>query len=81
VRRLERVFDALLSVYAVPELVRPSLRWTNLLERAVRELRRRLRPIGVLSDRLSADRVQYGQVLRLGGLLAARPLAAFTQDS
>ena len=54
---------------------------TNLIERAFRELRRRLRPIGSLTDRRSADRILYGQVLRLNELLANRPLAAFTQES
>ena len=63
------------------EPLRASLRTTNLLERAFRELRRRLRPIGALADRRSADRILYGGVLRLNELLAARPLAAFTQES
>jgi putative transposase len=81
VRNLERDLDALLAVFSLPEPVRASLRTTNLIERAFRELRRRLRPIGSLTDRRSADRILYGQVLRLNGLLAARPLAAFTQES
>ncbi len=81
VRSLERDLDELLAVFAVPEPVRPSLRSTNLLERAFRELRRRLRPIGALPDRRSADRILYGQVVRLNQLLASRPLAAFTQES
>jgi transposase-like protein len=80
-RALERDLDDLLAVFSVPEAVRPSLRSTNLLERAFRELRRRLRPIGALPDRRSADRILYGQVLRLNELLANRPLAAFTQES
>ena len=62
-------------MFALPEAVRPSLRTTNLIERAFRELRRRLRPIGCLTDRRSADRILYGQVLRLNELLAPRPLA------
>lgn len=81
VRNLERDLDALLAVYALPDGLRPSLRTTNLIERAFRELRRRLRPIGSLSDRRSADRILYGQVVRLNDLLARRPLAAFTQES
>jgi transposase-like protein len=81
VRALERDLDDLLAVFSVPEAVRPSLRSTNLLERAFRELRRRLRPIGALPDRRSADRILYGQVLRLNELLTNRPLAAFTQES
>lgn len=81
VRRLEADLDDLLAVFALPASVRASLRTTNLLERAFRELRRRLRPIGALADRKSADRILYGQVVRLNELLASRPLAAFTQDS
>lgn len=81
VRNLERDLDALLAVFALPEAVRLHLRTTNLIERAFRELRRRLRPIGSLTDRRSADRILYGQVLRLNELLARRPLAAFTQET
>jgi putative transposase len=81
VRRLERDLDDLLAVFALPEPIRISLRTTNLIERAFRELRRRLRPIGCLADRRSADRILYGQVLRLNELLARRPLANFTQES
>jgi transposase-like protein len=78
---LERDLDSLLAVFHLPASVRPSLRTTNLIERAFRELRRRLRAIGTLSDRRSADRILYGQVTRLNELLARRPLAAFTQES
>lgn len=81
VRRLEADLDDLLAVFGLPEALRAGLRTTNLLERAFRELRRRLRPIGALSDRRSADRILYGQVLRVNELLARRPLAAFTQES
>jgi transposase-like protein len=81
VRRLERDLDDLLAVFTLPECLRASLRTTNLIERAFRELRRRLRPIGCLADQRSADRILYGQVLRLNELLAARPLAQFPQES
>ena len=81
VRRLEGDLDELLAMFALPEPVRVSLRTTNLIERAFRELRRRLRPIGALTDRRSADRILYGQVVRLNELLARRPLLAFTQET
>ncbi len=45
VRNLERDLESLLAVFALPESLRASLRTTNLIERAFRELRRRLRPI------------------------------------
>lgn len=81
VRRLEADLDDLLAVFHLPEAIRRQLRSTNLIERAFRELRRRLRPIGSLPDRRSADRILYGQVLRLNELLARRPLATFTQET
>jgi putative transposase len=81
VRRLESDLDELLAVLALPEAIRVSLRSTNLIERAFRELRRRLRPIGSLPDRRSADRILFGQVLRLNELLGRRPLATFTQET
>jgi putative transposase len=81
VASLERHLDSLLAVFDLPAALRVSLRTTNLIERAFRELRRRLRPIGALSDRRSADRILYGQVTRLNELLARRPLAGFTQES
>ena len=65
----------------LPVSIRVSRRTTNVIERAFRELRRRLRPIGALSDRRSADRILYGQVTRLDELLAKRPLVGFTQES
>jgi transposase-like protein len=78
---LERDLDSLLAVFTLPVSIRVSLRTTNLIERAFRELRRRLRPIGALSDRRSADRILFGQVTRLNELLSRRPLVAFTQES
>lgn len=81
VRRFEGDLDELLAVFALPEPIRRQLRSTNLIERAFRELRRRLRSIGSLTDRRSADRILYGQVLRLNELLARRPLATFTQET
>jgi putative transposase len=78
---LERDLDSLLAVFDLPASIRVSLRTTNLIERTFRELRRRLRPIGALSDRRSADRILYGQVTRLNELLSRRPLVGFTQES
>lgn len=81
VANLERDLDALLAMFGLPAPLRVALRTTNLLERAFRELRRRIRPIGALADRHSADRFLYGGILRLNDLLSLRPLPAFTQES
>jgi len=81
VASLERDLETLLPVFGLPAPIRVSLRTTNLIERAFRELRRRLRSMGALSDHRSADRILFGQVTRLNELLARRPLAAFTQES
>ena len=68
-------------MFALPESIRASLRTTNLLEGAFSELRRRLRPIGSLTDRRSAASTLYAQVLCLNELLARRLLPAFAQDA
>jgi putative transposase len=81
VKGLERDLDSLLEIFSLPAPLRLSLRTTNLIERAFRELRRRIRSIGALSDRRSADRILYGQVTRVNELLAKRPLAGFTQET
>jgi transposase-like protein len=81
VRRLEGDLDELLAVFVLPEPIRLHLRTTNLIERAFRELRRRIRPMGALADRRSAARILFGQVLRLNPLLASRPLCAFTPET
>ena len=64
-----------------PSMLRASLRTTNLLERAFRELRRRLRPIGAARRPPVSRPDPLWRVLRLNELLAARPLVAFTQES
>jgi transposase-like protein len=81
VRNLGRDLDALLAVFALPEADRLNLRTANLIERAFRELRRRLRPIVSLTDRRAADRILYGQMLRLNELMVRRPLVPFTQET
>ena len=80
-RQLERDLDELLAVFVLPEPIRLQLRTTNLIERAFRELRRRIRPMGALADRRSADRILYGQVLRLHALLVRRPLTTFREET
>lgn len=72
VRRLEADLDDLLAVFAVPAPIRLNLRSTNLIERAFRVLRRRLRPIGALPDRRSADRILYA---RCSDLTSSSPAA------
>ncbi len=59
VASLERGLDSVLPVFDLPAALRVSLHTINLIEHAFREIPRRLRPIGAMSDRRSADRSFY----------------------
>lgn len=56
---LERDFDKLVAVFAFPVVIRKIIRSTNAIERAFREVRRRLRPMGYFQNSASANRIIY----------------------
>lgn len=56
---LERDFDKLVAVFAFPKVIRKIIRSTNVIERAFREVRRRLRPMGYFQNAASANRIIY----------------------
>ena len=60
VRCLERDLHHCLHYYRFPKEVWKQIRTTNVLERAFREVRRRTRPMGVLPNEASANRIFYG---------------------
>ena len=52
--------DELLTCWCYKTLVqRKAVRTTNAIERRFREVRRRIRPMGVFSDRTSMDRILF----------------------
>lgn len=60
VRTLKRDLHQCMTYLEFPEEDHKSIRTTNALERAFREVRRRTRPMGVYVNAASADRIMYG---------------------
>jgi len=85
VRCLERDLEALLTFLSVPALPPEHhrlIRTTNYIERVIRELRRRTRPMGAFADKPSCDRLFYGTIKRLNRNWSKRkPLPGFTHNS
>lgn len=54
------------------------IRTTNYLERLIRELRRRIRPMGAFADRSSCDRLFYGVVRRVNRNWSRKTLPGLT---
>lgn len=84
VRCLGRDLEALLTFLSVPEIPRKHhrcVRTTNYIERVMRELRRRTRPMGAFAHKSSCDRLFYGVVYRLNRNWSRKTLPAFTHNS
>ncbi len=56
---LERDFDKLTPVFALPQSIRKIVRSTNVIERAFREVRRRQRAMGTFPNNASCQRIIY----------------------
>jgi len=84
VRCLGKDLEALLMFLSVPEIPRKHhrcVRTTNYIERVMRELRRRTRPMGAFAHKSSCDRLFYGVVQRLNRSWSRKTLPAFTHNS
>ncbi len=82
VRCLATDLEALLTFLGCPEQHRAIVRTTNYIERLIRELRRRTRPMGAFAHKTSCERLFYGVIKRLNKRWAERkPLPGFTQNS
>ena len=82
VRCLERDIENLLHFLRCPQVHRKAVRTTNYIERLIRELRRRTRPMGAFADRTSCDRLLYGVVKRLDDRWSRRtPLPELTHKA
>lgn len=62
---LRREFDATLTYFRIPVKHRRWMRTTNPIERTIRELRRRLRPMGTFQGLDSCRRLIYGAIKKL----------------
>ena len=84
VRCLGKDLEKLLTFLSTPGIPRAHhrrVRTTNYIERVMRELRRRTRPMGAFAHKTSCDRLFYGVVQRLNRHWSRKPLPAFTQNS
>jgi transposase-like protein len=58
-----------------------KLRTTNAIERAFREVRRRVRPMTCFTNAASCDRIVYAVITHLNTEWERHPLKGFTQKS
>jgi putative transposase len=79
---LARDLEALLTFLLCPPEHRKIVRTTNYIERMIRQLRRRTRPMGAFADKTSCERLFYGVIRRLNIRWSDRkPMPGFTQNS
>jgi transposase-like protein len=79
---LERDLDELLTFFQIqqPKLW-SRLRTTNLIERAFREVRRRTRPMGVMTNQHSLQRIVFAVFHHLNLNWSLHPISEFTHNS
>lgn len=73
--------EALSTFLRCPPAHHRLVRTTNYIERLIRELRRRTRPMGAFADRSSCDRLFYGVVRRVNRNWSRKTLPAFTHEA
>lgn len=78
---LEKDLDELLNFFDVPVEHRIKVRTTNIIERAFREVRRRVRPMSCFTNSRSVDRIIFGVINHLNTVWKEKPLKEFTQNT
>lgn len=78
---LQDDLEELLAFLGWPSAHWRTIRTTNAIERAFREVRRRTRPMSCFQNRASVDRIIYGVLSYLNKKWKERPLRHFTQNS
>jgi putative transposase len=79
---LKKDFDQLLSFFQIKNSQLWSrLRTTNLIERAFREVRRRTRPMGVMANTQSLQRIVFAVFYHLNKNWSQSPIKEFTHNS
>lgn len=79
---LEKDLDQLLSFFAIKNSKLWSrLRTTNLIERSFREVRRRTRPMGVMANTQSLQRIVFAVFHHLNQNWTMHPIKEFTHNS
>lgn len=80
VKCLEEDMGKLLHFYKFPKEHWKHIRTTNILERAFREVRRRIRPMSCFTNRESSERVIYGVICNINKNWEDKPIE-ITQNS
>jgi putative transposase len=80
VRCLEKDLDELLNFLDMPAEHRVKVRTTNVIERAFREVRRRIRPMSCFNNTSSVNRIIFGVISHLNRSWKEKPLSQFTQE-
>ena len=78
---VERDLEELLSFFSVPPSHWKKVRTTNVIERALREVRRRTRPMSSFTNPDSCDRIVFGVISHLNRSWERKPLKEFTQNA
>jgi len=81
VRCIEKNLAECLRYYDFDKSMWKSIRTTNILERAFREVRRRTRPMNLFPNADSANRIFYGVTKNLNQSWNTNPVQEFTQSS
>jgi len=81
VKCIEKDLEELLNFYSCPKAIWVKLRTTNVIERALREVRRRTRPMSCFNHDQSIERIVYAVLNRLNEQWGKQLLKEFTQNS
>jgi putative transposase len=73
--------DTLLRFFDTPPPHRKTVRTTNPIERAFREVRRRTRPMSCFNNPASIERIMFAVVAHLNANWEHKPLTQFTQNT
>src|SRR3989338_149462 len=85
VKSLEKDLEELLNFLTIPvkkdcrDFIRKRVRTTNVIERSLREVRRRTKPMSCFNNNDSLQRIIYAVFYRLNTNWKAKPLTQFTQ--
>ena len=78
---IESDLETLLAHFQEPPALRVTLRTINPIERVFREVRRRTRPMTVMNNNESLERVAYSVFHRINTQWETNPLCTSTQNS
>ena len=79
VQCLAKDLEELLTFYLMPEAHWKKIRTTNLIERIVREVRRRTRPMTCFANKARCDRIIFAVFDSFNKRWDSRPIRHFTQ--